>query len=611
MTLLDTFIMAFGSEGLGEIAKEITDTEKKVDELEKKEKTLNKTIKEGKDDTVKAKKELAATKREIAETKEKLDSLNGSTGGVILKLKNLTGTIAKIAGSFYALKSAIDFTNDFAQSAETISELAQNAQISTDKFQDLSNAMIHYGGSVESASSVMSKLKEELTDIQKGGTGGKLKEVALKYHIDTNTTEVDNFLQNVARKMETLSQDKKLELSNQLGLDPATFKLVSSGLDNYIKQLENANKYKMFTKEDVERSKEYEMTMRDIRMGTSAIGANLAQMLLPVMLSVAKVVKKVIDFFVEHGAFIKAMIIGIGAVLTAIAIPSIIKMGVALWSALAPVLPIILGVTAALVAFSLIAEDIYKWIHGEPSVAELIFGDFKTFADNFIKGLEQVKQAFSTSFIEGIKVLCKNLFDFITSAWNNTWNNIISKIPLIQNIIQKTQANQTSKVDGSHAAGLDYVPYDNYIAKLHKGERVLTAKEAIEDDKLKQWLDTFAYPDVDIQTPETKVQDVQAQPHPSQIKNIDNINKLNQFQTNLLSAKQAINFTSNYPLNSIPQNSISNAYNNTNSADNRTNTINISGITINTQATDAQGIADEFAKYVKEAVISLDDGMLA
>ena len=33
-------------------------------------------------------------------------------------------------------------------------------------------------------------------------------------------------------------------------------------------------------------------------------------------------------------------------------------------------------------------------------------------------------------------------------------------------------------VDGSHADGLNYVPYDNYLALLHKGEQVLTAEEA-------------------------------------------------------------------------------------------------------------------------------------
>lgn len=36
--------------------------------------------------------------------------------------------------------------------------------------------------------------------------------------------------------------------------------------------------------------------------------------------------------------------------------------------------------------------------------------------------------------------------------------------------------------NGSHAAGLDYVPYDGYIAKLHKGERVETASNARRGD---------------------------------------------------------------------------------------------------------------------------------
>lgn len=34
------------------------------------------------------------------------------------------------------------------------------------------------------------------------------------------------------------------------------------------------------------------------------------------------------------------------------------------------------------------------------------------------------------------------------------------------------------KVDGSHASGLSRVPYDGYIAELHKGEEVVTAKDA-------------------------------------------------------------------------------------------------------------------------------------
>lgn len=41
----------------------------------------------------------------------------------------------------------------------------------------------------------------------------------------------------------------------------------------------------------------------------------------------------------------------------------------------------------------------------------------------------------------------------------------------------KSKGKGRGRVNGSHANGLAYVPFDNYIAELHKGERVLTAEE--------------------------------------------------------------------------------------------------------------------------------------
>ena len=37
--------------------------------------------------------------------------------------------------------------------------------------------------------------------------------------------------------------------------------------------------------------------------------------------------------------------------------------------------------------------------------------------------------------------------------------------------------SDAQSVNGSHADGLAYVPFDGYIAELHQGERVLTADE--------------------------------------------------------------------------------------------------------------------------------------
>ena len=46
-----------------------------------------------------------------------------------------------------------------------------------------------------------------------------------------------------------------------------------------------------------------------------------------------------------------------------------------------------------------------------------------------------------------------------------------------QTALVYSNATAAAVPNGSHANGLDYVPYDGYVAELHKGERVLTANE--------------------------------------------------------------------------------------------------------------------------------------
>ena len=62
-------------------------------------------------------------------------------------------------------------------------------------------------------------------------------------------------------------------------------------------------------------------------------------------------------------------------------------------------------------------------------------------------------------------------------------DGINSRIGLLQNRVGRVQslAAQAASAGGGgtpHAAGLTYVPYDGYLAQLHRGEMVLTALEA-------------------------------------------------------------------------------------------------------------------------------------
>lgn len=68
---------------------------------------------------------------------------------------------------------------------------------------------------------------------------------------------------------------------------------------------------------------------------------------------------------------------------------------------------------------------------------------------------------------ESAKTQAKNAFSAMQGIFSR--NTITATV--------RTAVQTISQVSGSHANGLDYVPYNGYIAELHEGERVLTKQQ--------------------------------------------------------------------------------------------------------------------------------------
>lgn len=80
--------------------------------------------------------------------------------------------------------------------------------------------------------------------------------------------------------------------------------------------------------------------------------------------------------------------------------------------------------------------------------------------------------------------LFNGLWDGIKSIWDGIASWIGEKVDWMMDKLmfwrdaEDEMSSGSRNIDGSHASGINYVPFDGYTAQLHKGERVLTAEQA-------------------------------------------------------------------------------------------------------------------------------------
>lgn len=372
-SLLDLFAIGFQSDNLKDFETELKKTEKELDKTEKDVKFLENSLKDlekqGQQDSDTYKsigKDLVNTRKKANELKKQLDTLNGSNSSKLLQLRQSTLKLVKTLGILATVGITLKKSLQFYEQAEQLDFLAEKAGITAEKLQALANAAKRFGGTTEGTASTVESLRSEET--KKSFTE---KGVKISYEADLKTVDVDKTLENVARKMETLKTDtEKIDLANSLGIDEGTTRLLIQGVERYREELQRADKYKLYTKEDIQRMRDYRQIQTDIRMGLDNIFGSIYRMLLPAITTVAKVVRGVTDFLAEHQGLVKisATLIGLAAALgLVVGAVYLLKNALSLLEKNHIVL-IIIGIAAAITFLIALINDFIVFVQGGDSV---------------------------------------------------------------------------------------------------------------------------------------------------------------------------------------------------------------------------------------------------
>lgn len=156
------------------------------------------------------------------------------------------------------------------------------------------------------------------------------------------------------------------------------------------------------------------------------------------------------------------------------AISFLVQLFSTLWAVAKPILEL-LGI--AWEALSTIIK--WAWDNVLAPLVDFILTGVKNALDNFSEALSVVQGWFETlsGWISTAYDHVKDFIGFISSAKLPSWisNGISAGVNFVGNLMGAGDGKKGGKK--SHYSGLDSVPYDGYSARLHKGERVLTARE--------------------------------------------------------------------------------------------------------------------------------------
>ena len=389
-----------------------------------------------------------------------VDQLGQNMGRVIPAASNLGVNLDQL-GTAYSMLTA----------------KGQNPQIATTNLNALFNELGKSGSNVDK--------------VLRKKTGKSFKELT------NEGTNVGEVLDIVKTEAEASGQSLS-DMFGSMNAGNAALTLLSEGTEGYnalLKEMQEsdgtaaANAEKM-----VGQQKRMRIAMNQVKIAMTDVGAALA----PFIIQAAEGISKVVDKFNGLDEGTKSSIVQWGALIAAVG-PAVFIFGkiVSVVGIVISVLGTVLSVVTSVISFfagpfamvlSAIASPIGLAV---AAIGTLIaigvnlynnWGQVKARAEELGGGIGGYLKAAleeTGAMFTRLKDKAVEALEGIRSKWESVKNFLKNPIKGTISIFSKeTKSKGSANPDGSHASGLNRVPFDNYLGNLHAGEMVLPAQTA-------------------------------------------------------------------------------------------------------------------------------------
>lgn len=408
MSILETFYILFKSDA-DQAAKGLDKVDDAADKAEKSLKGADK-----------ATKGTAASAKAAASSTAVLSATTATADANAKRLAaSFMGVARAIAGPLLALVSINSLSSIATGRAEEIRELDQfSAKLNStigdvDAFKRAVQGMGGDGSrALDSLVKIGEKVNEAFSD-EKSGARKDFESWGLAFKdAKGHALGASDAMLALASNVDKVSRAEALARIKKLGIeDPASIELILKGRKEVERYIQTQKDLGVVTEAQAEVTRKYYSAMGELGNRLGGVGNKIAETLLPGMTSTLEVLSRLVDWAGKNQHLVEGFFIGVAGVITTWLLPAMIRLGIATLAATWPYLLLIAAIGAIGVAFALAWDDFQAWANGQPSVLGDLLGDYKT----FVKNLQGLFDAFSW---DGFLLDLANIKKFFADAFS-------------------------------------------------------------------------------------------------------------------------------------------------------------------------------------------------
>lgn len=283
-------------------------------------------------------------------------------------------SVAKRVGGALAALWSIDAIQATAaayyEQATAIDQTAQSLGLSIERLQAWQGAAATVGGEAEEIADRFRDMSDYIIDATKFDSG-PLKDIAKELGIELKNASgearsTEDVMLDLADAFQRVGTQASTAYGMQMSFDPATIALLQKGrgeLEMLLKvQQENA----AFSKEDAELARKQKIAVMALSLAWQGFVNGLMRLASPIITAITDGLGKVTAFLSRNSRAIGLTLVALSTVITASLVPALAGMATAAWAAIAPFAPFI----AAAVALGLALDDLWAFVEGGGSAFE-------------------------------------------------------------------------------------------------------------------------------------------------------------------------------------------------------------------------------------------------